>query len=199
MKTLYKRFLQSFGLLGIAAILFTACSPSAHIEKDDSVDFRKYNSYAWLDKDGSGKQDRNRHNDLQEAKIRDAVDAELKKQGWMATRSRPDVFLTYEVAVERTTKKQSDPVYSDSYIRTFYNPYTRRWVNVYYPSRFLGYNDYEVPVKEGTVTVTIIDAKTNKAVWQGWATNEVKNRNLTSKEIQNVVKSIFRKFDVAKN
>ncbi len=63
----------------------------------------------------------------------------------------------------------------------------------------MGYNNYEVPVKEGTVTVTIIDAKTNKAVWQGWATNEVKNRNLTAKEIQNVVKSIFRKFDVAKN
>jgi len=36
-------------------------------------------------------------------------------------------------------------------------------------------------------------------VWQGWATDEVKNKNLTSKEIQGSVKSIFKKFDVAKN
>ena len=42
------------------------------------------------------------------------------------------------------------------------------------------------------------DAETDKMVWQGWTTDEVNNRNITSKEIQNSVKSIFRKFDVAK-
>jgi hypothetical protein len=45
----------------------------------------------------------------------------------------------------------------------------------------------------------MIDAKTDKTVWQGWTTDEVNSRNLTSKEIQYAVKSIFRKFDVAKN
>jgi hypothetical protein len=42
------------------------------------------------------------------------------------------------------------------------------------------------------------DAKTDKMVWQGWTTDELRSRNLTSKEIQTSVKSIFRKFDVAK-
>jgi len=199
MKAIYNKTLRLFGVIGIATFFFISCSPTAHIEKDDSVDFRKYKSFTWLDKDGSGKNDRNRKNDLQENKVREAITSELKKQGWTETRSKADVFLSYDVVVENTSKKQSDPVYSDSYIRTYYNPYARRWVNVYYPSRFLGYNNYSVPAKEGTITITLIDAKTHKAVWQGWASNEVKNRNLTTKEIQNVVRSIFRKFDVAKN
>jgi hypothetical protein len=45
----------------------------------------------------------------------------------------------------------------------------------------------------------MIDAKTEKTVWQGWTTEEVNSRNLSTKEIQNSVKAIFRKFDVAKN
>jgi hypothetical protein len=46
----------------------------------------------------------------------------------------------------------------------------------------------------------MLDADTEKTVWQGWVTDEVANsRNLSSKEIQNSVRAIFRKFDIAKN
>jgi hypothetical protein len=45
----------------------------------------------------------------------------------------------------------------------------------------------------------MIDTKTDKTVWQGWTTDEVNSKNLTSKEIQNSVRSIFKKFDLAKN
>jgi hypothetical protein len=43
----------------------------------------------------------------------------------------------------------------------------------------------------------MVDAKTSKTVWQGWTTDEVNSRNLTSKEIESSVKNIFRKFDIA--
>ena len=55
------------------------------------------------------------------------------------------------------------------------------------------------PSREGTVTITMIDAKTDKTVWQGWTTDEVNSKNLTTKEIQIAVSSIFKKFDIAKN
>ena len=32
-------------------------------------------------------------------------------------------------------------------------------------------------VREGTVTITMVDAKTNKTVWQGWTTDEVNSKN----------------------
>jgi hypothetical protein len=62
----------------------------------------------------------------------------------------------------------------------------------------MGYDNEARRVQEGTLTITMTDAKTDKMVWQGWTTDEVNSKNLTSKEIQNSVKSIFRKFDVAK-
>jgi len=101
--------------------------------------------------------------------------------------------------VERSIKEQSNPRYSMPFTRTFYNPYSRRFFNVYYPSQFIGYENQEVNSREGTVTITMTDADTEKTVWQGWATDEVDSRHMTGKEIQNSVKAIFRKFDLAKN
>ena len=105
----------------------------------------------------------------------------------------------YDVLVEKSVSQRSDPVYSTPFSRTFYNPYRRRFINVYYPSQFMGYDNYDVPSREGTVTISMIDAQTDKTVWQGWSTDEVNSRNMSSKEIQSSVKVIFRKFDVAKN
>ena len=187
------------GVVGFVFLL-ASCASTAHIEKDDNTDFRKYKTFAWIDKDGSGKNDRNKSNDLTERKVREAVNRELEKTaGWRESKNRPDVLLSYDVLVEKTVAQRSDPVYSRGFTRTYYNPYSRRFINVYYPSQFMGYDNYDVPSREGTVTVTMIDAETEKTVWQGWTTDEVDGRNMSSKEIQNSVKTIFRKFDVAKN
>ncbi|PZR25271.1 MAG: DUF4136 domain-containing protein [Citrobacter freundii] len=183
--------------LGIVFLL-ASCAPSAHIEKDDTTDFSRFKTFAWIEKDGKGKS--NNANSLAEQKIRQAVNQELEKSaGWKETKKDPDVLLSYDVLVERSVKNQADPVYSRPFTRTFYNPYSRRFINVWYPSQFMGYDNYDVPVREGTVTISMIDPGTDKTVWQGWSTAEVDSRKMTTKEIQSSVKAIFRKFDVAKN
>ena len=187
---------------GIAAFVFllASCASTAHIEKDENTDFSHYKTFAWVDKDGEGKKDHNRSNDIIEQRVREAVNKELEKSaGWREVKNRPDVLLSYDVLVERSIKEESNPVYSRSYSRVFYNPYTRRYSTIYYPSQFMGYERDQRPIKEGTVTVTMIDTRTDKMVWQGWTTDELNSRNITSKEIQNSVKAIFRKFGVAKN
>lgn len=181
-----------------AAVVFllAGCGSTAHIEKDDNTDFRKFKTFAWIDKDDK----RAKVNDLTERKVREAVNKELERTaGWRESKSQPDVLLSYDVLVEKSVSQRSDPVYSTPFTRTFYNPYSRRFVNVYYPSQFMGYDNYDMPSREGTVTISMIDARTDKTVWQGWSTDEVNSRNMTSKEIQNGVKAIFRKFDLAKN
>jgi hypothetical protein len=183
--------------LGIVFLL-ASCAPSAHIEKDDTTDFSRFKTFAWAEKDGKGKS--NSPNSLAEQKIKQAVNQELEKTaGWKETKKDPDVLLSYDVLVERSVKNQADPVYSRPFTRTFYNPYSRRYINVWYPSQFMGYDNYDVPVREGTVTISMIDAGTDKTVWQGWSTAEVDSRKMTTKEIQSSVKAIFRKFDIAKN
>lgn len=183
----------------VSVFLLAGCASTVHFEKDDTADFRKYKTFAWLDKDGEGRQDRNRNNDLMEQKIKAAISAEMEKTaGWREVKNRPDVLLSYDVLVERTSKEVTNPVYSRPFTRVVFNPYTRRYTTIYYPSQFMGYDRDREPIREGTVTITMIDARTDKTVWQGWTTEEVNNRNMTSREIQYAVRSIFKKFDIAK-
>src|SRR6185436_10707248 len=94
--------------------------------------------------------------DLIETKIRNAVSKEFEKVGWRESKNKPDVILDYDVLVERSSKKENEPVYSEPYSRLVYNPYTRRYATIYYPSQFLGYDSYEKVIREGTITVTMI-------------------------------------------
>lgn len=187
--------ISTFLVLLFAGLMLTGCASVAYIEKDETVNFSKYSTYAWVDT--KEKKDSGNYNSLTEQHVRKAVDEELAKQGWKKTNRQPDVLLSYDVLVEKTIKQDTEPLYSRSFTRTFYNPYTRRWGYIYYPSRFMGYDRSSYEVKEGTVTISMIDAATEKTVWQGWTTDEINSRNLTGKEIQVSVKSIFRKFDVA--
>ena len=195
-----KKNLKWMGAVVVLVTILTSCASTAHIEKDDTTDFSHYKTFAWIDKDAEGMNDRKQHNDLVEQKMREAVNKELvKTAGWREVKNKPDVLLSYDVLVEKTAKQQNDPVYSRPYSRTFYNSFTRRYSTIYYPSQFLGYDQTERMAREGTVTITMVDTRSDKMVWQGWTTDEVNSRNLTSKEIQNSVKAIFKKFGVAKN
>jgi hypothetical protein len=187
--------LRFLATIAVAVALLTGCASVAHVEKDDTVNFSNYKTYAWTT---AAEQDSKKEASLADRKIHAAIDAELAKEGWRETKHNPDVLVSYDVLVERNEKQTTNPVYSRSYMRPFFNPYARRWGTIYYPSQFLGYDDATRTVREGTLTITMTDANTDKMVWQGWTTDEVASKNLTSKEIRGSVKSIFRKFDVAK-
>jgi len=187
--------LRFLGTIAVASALLTGCASVAHVEKDDTVNFSNYKTYAWA---GTADQNGKKDTDLAERTIHAAIDAELDQQGWREIKRNPDVLVSYDVLVERNEKPVSSPVYSQPFMRPFFNPYSRRWGTIYYPSQFMGYDNNTRTVREGTLTVTMTDATTDKTVWQGWTTDELNSRNLTSRNIQTSVKSIFRKFDVAK-
>lgn len=189
--------LRFFCIATIVALSLVSCASVAHVERDETVDFSNYKTFAWIDT--KEKKDQQKGSDLLEKNVVQAVNAELQKAGWRESKTKPDVLLSYDVLVEKAIKEDRNPLYSRSFTRTYYNPYTRRWFSVYYPSQFMGYDERAYEVREGTVTISMIDAKTEKTIWQGWTTDQVNSRNLTSKEIQSSVKSIFRKFDVVKN
>ncbi len=187
------------GVVALAGLLFSSCASIAHVEKDESVDLSNYKSFTWVETKDTATGKDSRVISLTEQTIRKAVNNELLNEGWKEVKNRPDVLLSYDVLVENTIRESNDPVYSRSQTRYYFNPYSRRWTPIFYPSQFLGYDRNEYQTKEGTVTITIVDAKTDKVIWQGWTTEEVNSRNFTSKELQNSIRAIFRKFDVAKN
>ncbi len=191
MKTI--KSLLSIALFGV---LLTGCAATAFIEKDAAVNFDRIKTFAWLEEPGDS--GAIKKNSLQETSLRQAVKAELEKASWQESATQPDVILKHDIVVEKSLKESNNPLYSQGFTRRFYNPYTRRINYIYYPSRFVGYQTNEYETREGTLTITMIDANTDKVIWQGWSTDELNNRNITSKEIQSTVKNIFKKFDAGK-
>jgi len=187
-----------FGIVALAGLSTVSCRSPVYVQKDESVNLRNYHTYTWVETRVSENDNSRRATAYADRAVRNAVNAELSKQGWREVRNNPDVLLSYDVLVERSTERQTDPVYSQPFTRWYYNPYMRRWGTIYYPSQFVGYQNYEVPVKEGTITVTMTDAGTDKIAWQAWTTERLNYSRLTQDEISKSVRNIFNKFDVAK-
>ena len=176
-------------------VLVASCSSPVYVQKDDAINLDSYKTYTWVDTRESENDNNARAAAYADISMRNAVNAELSRLGWREVSENPDAFVSYDILVERATERKSDPVYSQPVTRTYFNPYTRRWNTIYYPSQFMGYQNYEVPVKEGTITISILDAKTDRAVWQGWTTENMNYSRFTGDEISRSVRNIFKKFD----
>jgi len=181
-------------ILAVTGLLTISCSSPVHVQKDDSVNLSDYKTYMWVDTRASETDNSARAAAYADIAVRNSVNAELRKKGWQEVTESPDVLLSYDVLVERSVEQKSDPVYSQPFSRMYYNPYTKRWSTIHYPSQFLGYQNYEVPVKEGTITISVIDADTDKAVWQGWTTENMNYTRFTEDEISRGIRNIFSKF-----
>ncbi len=186
--------LKHLATVAIFSSLLLACASPVYIQKDESANFANYKTYLWVNTAKDQDDKKTRPNSFADISVRNEANKALTLVGWKEVTENPDILLSYDILVERTTQKQSDPVYSQPTTRMYYNPYTKRWSSIYYPSQFLGYDTYETPVKEGTITITMMDAKTDKEVWQGWTTDQLSTTRLTSDQVAKAVSDIFKKF-----
>jgi len=177
-------------LVGVAAT-FYSCSSPAYVEKDSSANLSNYKTYMWVDIKADENDASNRATAFADVSVHNSVSAELNKWGWQEVTENPDVLVSYDVLVERNVETQSDPVYSQPYSRLYYNRFTRRWSSIYYPSQFLGYQQYQVPVREATVTISMMDADTDKKIWQGWTTERLSG-GLSDLDIKKSIRNIFK-------
>lgn len=188
-----KKIISFTAITGIVfLVLMSACSSPAYVQKDESVNLGNYKTYSWIDTRSSENDESKRATAFADIGIRNAVNAELSNWGWREVSDNADVLIGYDVFVERSSETQRDPVYSQPFTRYYYNPYRRRWSTIYYPSQFQGYQVYETPVKEGTITITMFDAQTDKNVWQGWTTERLTSSQLSETEIRKSVRNIFK-------
>ena len=183
------------GMLTMVVIM-VSCGTTAMVQKDDHVDIRKYRTYAWVD--ASTKDTLNhsvKTSDLTDRKIKESIERNLTEAGWKLTKKNPDVLLTYEIDIEKERRNRQTPVYSQSGYQYVYSPYSRRWIPMYYPSDLMGYRNTTEVVQEHTLTVSLIDAETDKTVWQGWTTVDSNAKRMSDKEIDNNVRAIVKKLD----
>src|SRR5437870_1248747 len=137
-------------LAALVGLTIVGCSNPVYVQSDESTNLAKYKTYMWVETRANQNDNRN-VTAFAEQNVHNAVREQLAKRGWTEVNQNPDILLSYDILVERSTQQQSDPVYTQSFSRVYYNPYLRRWGTVYYPSQFAGYDTYEVPVREGTL------------------------------------------------
>jgi hypothetical protein len=175
-------------------VFLAGCSAAVHVQQDVGTDLNNYHTYSWVDTRASENDNTVRATAYADISVRNAANAELQKIGWREVTDNPDVIVSYDILTERSRQQRSDPVYSRPYTRMYYNPYRRGWGTIYYPSEFLGYENYTVPVKQGTVTISMTDASSDKVIWQGWTTENINYARMSPAQIDKTVRNIFRKF-----
>ena len=180
-----------------AIFVFASCTTASHIEVAPGVSFANYKTFGFASDTGAKNPNR-ADNEIVDNNIKNFISADLEKQGWKETDQQPDVLVDYNVVVEKAVRQQTDPMYPYPYSSYFYSPWRHRMAYYYSPAFLGGYHTYNVPFKQGTLTVNMIDAKTNKLIWQGWTKGEVDSKNVTTNEMKGDVKSIFSKLDLPK-
>jgi len=187
-----------FILLSMVVGLTSCSTYDYYAISNKPISSSRYQTYAWIPGSQS-KASSTYNNDIATDKIVEATDAELDKRGLQLNNRNPDLLIKYTAVVNKETKTYNEPVY--------YNPPPRLLPRVnYYRGRAIYYYAYTDPfpvyvgsrarkmqIKEGSIMIDIIERKSSKLIWRGWAEGEVNDPQKAIDDIPVVVTNIFKK------
>jgi hypothetical protein len=181
-------------LLGLALVVpalggcFTLHESRIESDYSYSGDFRYYKTYDFM-REPSQAGDTTRLTAL----LRDAINTRLRQQGYRPATRRPDLLISYRL-FEGTMR-----------MRGYDQPAIEEWVasgtvqeedaaendvhQTYRPTRVL--------LTNGTLLITLVDARSQRAVWNGYASGvEVPDNALAEVVMRRSVRSIFDRYRV---
>jgi hypothetical protein len=182
---------SAFTLLLLLVLTLPGCMTSreARIESDYSYqgNFKRYRSYSFMSGDGLAA-DTNRLG----MALREAVEQRLKAQGYRLTRKKPDLLVSFHV-YQGTMR-----------FRGYVQPELTTWVKENEPesenlpaAQRQGYEPLRLLLEEGTLLVTLVDQRTHRAVWNGYASGvTVPEGPLGEVVLRRSVRSIFDRYRV---
>ena len=171
------------------------CNSKVYVLRSESANMAKYRTFRWVDtkEDENGKAQR--PSAFAEISVRNSVREVLEQEGWKEVRQNPDVLLSYDILMERNAVHEKEVQATSAFTRSYYNPYLRRWNRIHYPAQFVGYDPGTNLTKEATLTLTMMDARTDEALWQGWSTERLSHTSLSEEAIEKTVNKILDKLE----
>ena len=142
-------------LAGVAAIALSsaACAPGISVGVNTATDLKPavYRTFTWdLPDQFPAGDPRLDNNVVFRDHLQGAIARELKGRGFMSTDGKPDLLVHYHASI----RQQVDMNGADQ----------KKGYEVGYDSAARPYL-----FDEGTLTIDVIDAHTNRLVWRGWA------------------------------
>ena len=179
----------------VCLLLFVSGCSSLRVSSDydGSVDFASLQSYDWLPAPGIRSADPAiQFDSLLAQRVKTAIDSQLAASGFQQQTERPDVLVTYHVAVDQKV--------SVTYLNELYG-YRPGWGTGYRRSmRHSGYPSREAVVTEyqqGTLIIDIVRASDKKLIWRGTASDEVypdSTAEAREKRVREAVAEILAQF-----
>jgi hypothetical protein len=180
-----------FRLLALCtAGLLAACAsgPKVHIDKDPSAKMSSYKTFAFFDQVST---DRARYSTIMTSRLKLTTRLQLERLGYRYDERNPDLRVNFFLNVDEKQELRSSAPGPHGFYGYRAGTY-RMWSR--YP--------YDLETKEykaGTLSIDLVDVRTNSLVWQGLAEGRVKQEAVRnpSKAIDAVVADIFRRFPEA--
>src|SRR5258706_12410105 len=149
---------RSTAVCAVVFLVMLASAFAQHVQTDfdHQANFSQYKTYSW--------QEIKPANSLWDARIKNAVDAQLAAKGWTQVDSGGDVSI---VAIKTTHTERT--------LNTFYDGIGGGW-------RWRGFGGMgqatttEQDYKEGTLVLDFYDANTKKLIWRGSAEDTLSDK-----------------------
>jgi len=173
------RFIGVFALcLALAAGYAWA---KVRYDRDASVDFSAYTTYAWMERDNSVDSQLPEHLRIRLRRVTEEV---LAEKGFEPAPAPPqtDVLLTYYLGATDELQINHVP----------YGPMSP-WGYGYWGGFNYGYTEVR-SYKKGTLVLDIVDARTRQLVWVGILEKEIQSVNPPGKRVQKSVKKLLKNF-----
>jgi len=189
---------QCLMLLTIVFVLSACSSYNYYAVSNKPLTTQNYHTYAWIP-EGQSKSTNIYNNDIATDRIVDAASKELENRGLKLDNANPDILVRYSAVVENQVKYYNEPIYYQPPYRLsprvgYYRGRAYRYYSYFDPMPiYLGYEARKIKIKEGSIIIDLIDRKTKKVIWRGWAEGEVTNPENAINEIPIVVANIFKK------
>ena len=173
-KEIYMKTIRNTAVCTVFSLIIMGAAFAQHVKTDydHQANFSQYKTYSW--------QEIKPENSLWDARIKNAVDAQLAAKGWTQVENGGDVAI---VAI-KTTKTQRT-------LQTFYNGFGGGWGW----RGFGGFGDAtttEQDYKEGTLVIDLYDAKTKQLIWRGSAEDTLSDK--AEKNEKNLDKGVAKMF-----
>jgi len=176
-----------------------SCGSGSNISKDSARKLEKYNTYSYLPNKDTIKDTGYDNNRIYETII-STVNNNMSSEGYAIDNSRPDVLVyIHAMFDERIVDVNADPVYTNFsyyrpglYIGPYYEDYT--YDNYFTVQRITAAEKVkQLPYKEKTIVIDLIDRRTNQILWRGTADEEIGSKRM-ERDIRDYVDEIFKDF-----
>ncbi len=171
-------------LSSLAVVGLAGCGTlQVQTDYDAQASFGQLATYSWIDQTVNPGTVPAVHSPLVEQRLRRAVDGSLERMGYRrSTNGTPDFQVAYRITTERETTADARYGYG-SYGYGSYHRFSRHRrlgrgrYGFGYDPYYYGYDPYGLnrgyEYVQATLVLDVVDARTNKLIWRGWATGKL--------------------------